>query len=130
VGGQSIDAGAAPIAYTARLDANGMLDAAYGFGGAYRYPGGPGGSVLRSMDVVGNGRLLLGVARLETGGVSETLLRVLAATGRLDAGFGRNGRVVVFYRPADTVVDGALRTITAGTRSGSSTSILVQRRYP
>jgi len=129
LGGQAIDAGVPPLAYTARLTSSGAVDTAYGFGSVYRYPGGSGGSFLRSLDVAGNGRLLVGVARAETGNPTiETLVRISAATGRLDPAFGRNGSVVVFHRAVDTVVDGSGRTITVGIRVGSTSSVLVQRR--
>jgi len=129
VAGQSIDSGGVPIAYTARLDATGAMDATYGFGGVYRYPGGPGGSVLRSLDVAGDGRLIAGVARLESGGsVTETLIRIIVATGRLDQTFGRNGSVVVFDEVVDITVDSSLRTYSTGSRVGSNVEVLVQRR--
>ena len=118
-----------PVAYTARFDANGAPDTTYGFGGVYRYPGGSGGSVLRSLDVAGNGRLIAGVARLDAGGaVTETLIRITVANGRLDPTFGQNGSVVVFHEAVDTTVDSAFRTYTTGSRTGSNVEVLVQRR--
>ena len=129
VGGQAIDGGAAPLAYTARLDATGHIDASYGFGGVYRYPA-AGGSVLRALDVAGNGRLLLGVARRDAAGaVTETLQRINAATGRLDATFGRWGIVAVPMRAVDSVIDGSGRSLSVGTRVGSVSTVLVQRRH-
>ena len=129
VGGQAIDTGAPAVAYTARFDAKGDPDAMYGFGGVYRYPS-PGGSVLRALDVAGNGRLLLGIARLaDSGAVTETLQRISATTGRLDPGFGTNGVVVVFHHAVDSVVDGSGRSLTVGTKVGSVSTVTVQRRF-
>lgn len=129
VGGQAIDNGAASLAYTARLDANGHIDASYGFSGVYRYPA-VGGSVLRALDVAGNGRLLLGIARRDAGGaVTETLQRISAATARLDPTFGRWGIVGVPMRAVDSVIDGSGRSLSVGTRVGSVSTVLVQRRH-
>jgi hypothetical protein len=129
VGGQAIDGTAAPLAYTARLDANGGIDASYGFGGVYRYSA-AGGSVLRALDVAGGGRLLLAIARRDAAGaVTETLQRIGAATGRLDQTFGRSGVVVIPMRAVDTVIDGSGRSLSVGTRVGSVSTVLVQRRH-
>jgi hypothetical protein len=129
VGGQAIDAGAVPLAYTARIDANGRIDGSYGFGGVYRYPA-AGGSLLRALDVAGNGRLLLGIARRDAAGaVTETLQRINAATGRLDSTFGRGGIVAIPMRAVDSVIDGSFRSLSVGTRVGSVSTVLVQRRH-
>ena len=129
VGGQAIDNGAESLAYTARLDENGHTDASYGFGGVYRYPA-AGGSLLRALDVAGNGRLLLGIARWDaSGAVTETLQRINAATARLDATFGRSGVVAVPMRAVDSVIDGSGRSLSVGTRVGSVSTVLVQRRH-
>jgi hypothetical protein len=80
--------------------------------------------------VAGNNRLVAGLAGVDAAGTTEHLLRIVATTGRLDATFGRNGSVGVPHRAVDTVVDGSLRTITTGNRSGSTSTVLVQRRMP
>jgi len=129
VGGQAIDTNSVPIAYTARLDVNGDPAPTYGYSGVNRYAF-PGGTVLRSMDVAGDGRLLLGIARRASdGSASETLQRISAATGFVDQSFGNGGIVVVPMRAVDSVVDGAGRSLTVGTRVGSVSTVLVQRRY-
>jgi hypothetical protein len=130
LGGQAIDPGAAPLAYTARLTANGLKDAAYGFGGVYRYPG-AAGSVLRALDGVGGDVSLLGIARRNAdGSISETLQRIRSSTGRLDPAFGRHGVVGVFHEAVDTTIDATGRTVTVGSRVSSATSVLVQGRVP
>jgi uncharacterized delta-60 repeat protein len=132
IAGRALDAGAEQdTSYTARFTDDGLIDTGYGFSGVYRYPADP---IVRGIDVAGNGKLILGVASVAVPGFPPTyrerLLRIDAATGRLDATFGRNGAVEVFHRANDTVVDGLGRTITAGARSNSTTSVLVQRRLP
>jgi hypothetical protein len=131
LGGQSIDPGLPPVAFTARLTPGGLLNGAYGYGGVYRYPGGSGGSVLRSLDGVGGDTAVMGVAKLTTGApTSEALLRIRSSTGRLDPTFGRNGAVGVPHEAIETIVDRTGRTVTVGSRVNSSTSVLVQGRYP
>ena len=87
--------------------------------------------MLRSLDGVGGDIAVTGVARLTTGGpTTETLLRIRSSTGRLDPTFGRNGVVVVPHEAIETIVDRTGRTVTVGSRVNSSTSVLVQGRYP
>ena len=133
IAGESRDkvAGAPWIAFTARFRSDGSVDSSYGYGGVYRYPGGAGGSILRSIDPVPVGRLVLGMASVSgTGALTERLARINPSTGRLDPAFGSNGWVGVFHEAVDTTFDSYGRTITVGSRVNSSTSILVQRRYP
>jgi hypothetical protein len=133
IAGESRDkvAGAPWIAFTARFRGDGTIDTAYGYGGVYRYPGGAGGSILRSIDPVPVNRLVLGMASVSgTGALTERLARIDPATGRLDAVFGSNGMVIVPHEAVDTTFDSNGRTITVGSRVGSSTSVLVQARFP
>ena len=135
IAGQSRDKvpGAPWIAFTARFGSDGTLESGYGYGGVYRYPGGDGGSILRSIDPVPISRLVMGIASLDGSQpavASERLVRIDPATGRLDPAFGRNGSVGVFHEAVDTTFDASGRTITVGSRVNSSTSILVQRRHP
>jgi hypothetical protein len=133
IAGESRDktAGAPWIAFTAHFSRNGTVNTSYGYGGVYRYPGGAGGSILRSIDPVPVGRLVVGVASVSgEGAVDERLARIDPATGRLDSAFGRNGWVGVFHEAVDTTFDSRGRTLTVGSRVNISTSILVQVRFP
>lgn len=119
--------GAQWIGAVARVDSEGTLEPAFGFGGIYRY-GPTGSSRLTSIDVSGSS-LLMGLA-YAGGGRRLYLARASAATARLDPSFGRNGLVELGARVQDVVVDDSRRILDVAQFDGSSgeAPVILQRR--
>ena len=122
------DPGQRWMAATLRLSSTGSIDAAYGYGGMYRYVPTTGSSAISSLDVTRNGKAMISLTYATPTGTQLRLVRISAATGRVDPTFGSNGLVQVSVVGASVLTDSVGRLLLGGPVPSNAVSY-VQRRW-